>query len=111
MAETGLRKAAEILFLVGAILGTFGTLLMVAMAAGMGILFESMGDGATFIPILYGALALVLAGGTVATFVAWSRARAGDHDAAFVWGLVGALLPPVQLIPLLAAVFCKVPDA
>lgn len=112
MSSDGLRKAAEVLFLVGGILAGLGALMMVFFALGMGILFSSIGEqGATFIPLIYGGLAVVMVAGTAASLVAWNKARAGDWDAAFVWGLVGAMLPPVQLIPLIAAVFCKVQDA
>ena len=102
------------LLLVGAILAAFGTVFLVA--AGIVILTldrELMGDNEAYFPGTFiGAIYLGLAGlsaiGCVFGFLAYARAQDGDWHGAWVFGLVSALVPPLQVVPLLGAIFCLV---
>lgn len=110
-SRSGLFKAGEVLLLVGAILSAVGAVFLVLASIGLGALFASTdtGDAPTgFITAVYGVLAAVLAMGAVFGFLAYGKARRGDAHGGFVFGLVAALLPPVQVVPLLGAIFCKV---
>jgi hypothetical protein len=61
-----------------------------------------------FLGILFAVLGLLVGAGSVLAFLAHGRAKAGDPQGAFVRGLVGALLPPVQAVTLIGAILCKV---
>lgn len=92
---------------------TVGTALLLAGAAvstSSGLLFGFLGF-TTARPLIL-VLAVLLAAGAVLTFMAWSKARAGQFHGAFVLGLVGALLPPVQLVTLAGAILVRLsPEA
>ena len=106
----GLEKASTILLLVGAILSGIGAVFLLLLTFGMGALFAALdaeADAAVVLAV-YGGLSLILSVGAILTFVAWNKARQGDWDGAFVLGLIGSLLPPVQIVQLLGAIFAKV---
>lgn len=106
-----LSKAGEVLLLVGAILSAVGALFMVMLAVGMTALFAALGEPeGAWISILYGAFAVLMVGSAIFGFMGWNRARAGDLSGGFLFGLISSLLPPVQIIPLLGAIFCKVSE-
>jgi len=113
--QSGLLKAGIVLLLVGAILSAAMALMALAMTAFIGVVFAELSQEAfpgAFITLFYGGFALLLAGGSVCGFVGWRKAQAGDLSGAFVWGLVGSLLPPLQILLLLGAIFAKVcPEA
>jgi hypothetical protein len=115
--RSGLLKAGTILLLVGAILQAVGAVVLMLYAILWGAIVRAMarragGTGSTplpgFLSILFVALGILLAVGSLMSFLAHGRARAGDANAAFVRGLVGSLLPPVQIVPLVGAILCKV---
>lgn len=112
MADSGLRKAGTILLLVGAILGAVGSVFMLGFAGLFQIIGESedageLGDlGADMLSAIYAVLAVLLAIGCAFGFAAHGRARRGDLHGAWVFGLVAALLPPLQVVPFLGALFC-----
>jgi hypothetical protein len=99
---SGLLKAGTILLLVGAIVGAVVGFLMLVSGLVLGFLL-----GEAFILVLYAGLGLLVGVGSAFTFLAWRRAQAGNLHGAFTFGLVGALLPPVQVLPLLGAVLVK----
>ncbi len=111
-SPSGLFKAGKILLLVGAILQAVGALFLLLGSMGLGFLNgELEGQDDALIVILrtvYTILGIVSAAGAVLGFLAYGKARAGDARRAFVLGLIGCLLPPVQLLGLLGAIFCKV---
>jgi hypothetical protein len=117
--QSGLLKAGTILLLVGAILSAVGGGLTLLMALFMGAVFGALSsevDGGMWagglIAGFYGIFALLLIAGSVCGFVAWRRAGRGDLQGAFVWGLVASLLPPLNVLLLLGAIFAKVcPEA
>lgn len=112
---SGLFQAGTILLLVGAILAAIGALFMLALAIGMNVLFTALDEPdapGLFFAIFYGALAIVMAAGSVFGFIGYGKGREGDAQGAFVFGLVAALVPPVQVVPLVGAILCKVsPEA
>jgi hypothetical protein len=113
--QSGLLKAGTILLLVGAILSAAMALLALAMTLFMGFVLAEISEevfpGALF-TLFYGGFGLLMVAGAVCGFVAWRKAQAGDLSSAFVWGLVGSLLPPLQILLLLGAIFAKVcPEA
>lgn len=110
---SGMYNAATILLLVGAILQAVGALFFVGMGVFMGAVFDSVGEEVGrgpgwIVGGLYIAMGLLAAVGAVFGFLAHRDARRGDAHGAFVLGLVAALLPPVQLLLLLGAIFAKV---
>lgn len=123
VGESGLSKASKILLLVGAILSTGLAVMMVGMAIFMGAVFSEFEaeaqeqdpsfrfPGPLFLAF-YGIWGLLYAAGAVCAFVGWRKASAGDLDSGFVWGLIGSLLPPFNVVILLGAIFAKVcPEA
>jgi hypothetical protein len=103
-------KAGTILLLVGGILHVIGAVGLVAFSAlyfGLGSMFD---DSAvmTVIGVVYVVLGLVAGVGAVFAFLAHGKATRGDAHGAWVNGLVAALLPPLQLVTLLGAIFCLV---
>jgi hypothetical protein len=114
-SPSGLLKAGTILLLIGAILGAVGAVFL-AIAA---IVLMSLGDNlvggetdstfpATIVGVIYLVLAVLIAVGSFCGFKGWRLASSGNASAAFGWGLAGALLPPVQLLPLIGAILVKV---
>lgn len=114
--RSGLFQAGTILLLVGAIMSVFGALMMIAFVVGFGMFFAALepevGGLPEWMSVFYGAMALLMAGGAAAGFAAFAKARQGDAAMAFTFGLVCALLPPLQVVPLIGAILCKVsPEA
>jgi len=108
--RSGLLQAGEILQLVGAIVSAFGALFLLGMVAFFATVFTDA--EADVVGTVYIGMGVVLAVGAVLGFVAWNKTRSGDLAAGFAFGLANALLPPVQIIPLLGAIFVKVcPEA
>lgn len=111
--QSGLRKASGILLLVGAILAAVGAVMLLLLTILFSVvLSEIAADAGEPIPIafigwFYGAFGVLAAAGSVCGFVAWSKANRNDLHGAFVWGLVGSLLPPVNILSLLGAIFAK----
>ncbi|MCA1818585.1 MAG: hypothetical protein LC620_00785 [Halobacteriales archaeon] len=110
---SGLLKAGTILLLVGGILQAVGAALLLLYGTLFGTLVARLGRSSVEAepPILFAlflVLGLLVAAGSVMAFLAYGRAKAGDTQAAFVRGLVGALLPPVQAVTLVGAILCKV---
>ena len=123
VGESGLSKASKILLLVGAILSAGLAVMMVGMAIFMGVVFSEFEaeaqeqdpsfrfPGPLFLAF-YGIWGLLYAAGAVCAFIGWRKASAGALDSGFVWGLVGSLLPPFNVVILLGAIFAKVcPEA
>ena len=121
--RSGLGRAGEILLLVGGILRIVGGALMaligIFFASLLGSVFASSrsSSGAPppgwlpgFIAGFYVVIGIVVAAGGIVGIVGWKRAKNGDLGGAFVWGLVGSLLPPVDILLLLGAIFCKVSE-
>lgn len=109
-SPSGLFKAGTILLLVGAILHAVGAVVLVGIAIVM-LTVGRAGDGSqpfAVIGVVYLVLGVLLAVGTVFGFLAHSKAARGDAHAAWVQGLVASLLPPLQLVTLLGAIFCLV---
>lgn len=108
--QSGLLKASRILLLVGSILAAVGAGFLLLMATFMGLIFGSVSDGGAgafgIVFVMYGIFALFLGAGAICGFVAWKKTP-GDLDAAFVWGLVGAILQGVNVVTLLGAIFAK----
>ena len=108
--ESGLLKASRVLLLVGSILSAVGAGLLLLMATFMGLVFGAIGGpgvGAFGIVFaFYGIFALFVGAGAICGFVAWKKVP-GDLDAAFVWGLIGAILQGVNVVTLLGAIFAK----
>ncbi|HUR62874.1 MAG TPA: hypothetical protein VM241_00170 [Candidatus Thermoplasmatota archaeon] len=109
--RSGLLKAGTILLLVGGILQAVGAVVLVLYGAFFAALVNKS-DAPTPIPALFTwalvALGAVGAIGCLPTFLAYGRAKAGDPQGAFVRGLVGSLLPPLQVVTLIGAILCKV---
>lgn len=108
---SGLYKAGTILLLVGGIVQVVGALTTVLL----GIFFLTLGGLSdvepfpiTFMGPLYMGIGLVVAVGAVFAFIGWNKARANDPQGAWIMGLVGSLVPPLQLVTLLGAIFCRV---
>jgi hypothetical protein len=76
--------------------------------AALGPSLPGDGDGFPFgwISLVYAGLGLLTAGSAVLGFMAYGRAKAGDARGAWVRGLVAALLPPLQVVPLVGALLC-----
>lgn len=108
-SPSGLFKAGEVLLLVGAIVSAASALLMVGLAIGFSALVAAFDDpdAPTWVAWLYGILALIMVASTAFGFVGYGKARKGDPQGGFVFGLVASLLPPVQVIPLLGAILCR----
>jgi hypothetical protein len=112
-----MSKAATILLLVGAILSAVGAFFFLLMVAFIGAIFSGLPTEGTgfpfgFIAGFYGVIGILVAAGSVCAFVGWRKASQGDFQGGFVWGLIGALLPPVQIVTLVGAILAKVcPEA
>lgn len=113
--QSGLRKASTILLLVGAILSAVGAFLMLLFTILFSVVFSRIAaeagpgvGGFGFFLWFYGAFGLLAAVGSALGFVAWRKAARDDLHGAFVWGLVGSLLPPLNVVSLLGAIFAKV---
>jgi hypothetical protein len=110
---SGLRNAAGVLLLVGAILAAVGAVMLLLVTILFSVVLAELGSMAGtpgpigFIAWFYGAFGLLAAAGSACGFVAWHKANQDDLHGAFVWGLVGSLLPPVNILSLLGAIFAK----
>ena len=102
--------------LVGAILSAAGAVLIIGMGLLFGSVFgalESSASGSEGMPFsaliggFYVVYGVVAAAGAVCQFVAWGKISRRELQAGFVWGLVGALLPPLNILALLGAIFAK----
>lgn len=107
-------KAGTVLLLIGAILHVVVAFFLVVVSAfllAMGGL-EDEDTGEAIVPVFVGAiylfLSVVLGVGGVFGFSAWRKAKANDLHRAWIHGLVSALLPPLQLVTLLGAIFVMV---
>lgn len=107
MSQTDLAKPGAILLLVGAIVSAAGALLMIGLLIGIQALLEALDGEAVGISWVYGIIGLLLAIGSALGFIGYRRANAGDLDGAFKFGLACALMPPLQILPLIGAIFCK----
>lgn len=110
-AQSGQYKAGHILLLVGAILAVVGSAFLVLAGIFLIWLDQSiLGDEAdrTLAPAVIGALYLAFgvvgAVGSVFGFRARAKALAGDAHGAWIAGLVAALVPPLQVLPLIGAI-------
>lgn len=113
MAEpSGLFKAGTILLLVGAIMQTVGAVLVIAMSVLAGFLDRTLSGGDTnelmVVTAIYFAIGVFLGAGALFAFLAYGKAKSGNAYGAWVQGLVASLLPPLQVISLLGAIFCLV---
>lgn len=116
MAEpSGLFKAGSILVLVGAILSAAGAFFLiiasvVLLALGSNILGGETESTfpATVVGVVYLVLSLMMAVGSIFGFQGYKAAKRGDVHAGWVKGLVCALLPPLQAIPLIGAILLLV---
>lgn len=112
--RSGMAKAGRILLLVGAIMGAAAAFFLVVAGIVLVVLGQNLvGDGdagfpGTVVGAIYLVMGAVIAVGTVFGFVAHARAQRGDWHGAWVFGLVAALVPPLQVVPLLGAIFCMV---
>lgn len=111
--QSGLAKAGRILLLVGAILAVVGGAALVVLGAVFLVLGDLEGDAGAFVPgrligAVYFVLGILQGVGAIFGFLAHGRARRGDWHGAWVFGLVAALVPPLQVVPLLGAIFCLV---
>jgi hypothetical protein len=111
--QSGLRKASAILLLVGAILAAISSVLMLVFTLLFSVVFarlteETGAEGFGVFLWFYGIFGVLAAAGSVCGFVAWRKAARDDLHGAFVWGLVGSLLPPLNIVSLLGAIFAKV---
>ncbi|MHB8633684.1 MAG: hypothetical protein ACYDBQ_06945 [Thermoplasmatota archaeon] len=119
--KSGLAAASGILLLIGAILAAVGALFLL----GFGILFAFVpstvtmqaGSGPAPFPfwifgILYPIMGVLDGVGAILGFIAYGKTRRGEYAAAFVPGLVGAVIMPLNVISLLGAIFARVcPEA
>jgi hypothetical protein len=110
MSQTNLAKPGTILLLVGAILSAISALFMFGLMIGLQAIFDIMGEEAPAFSWMYGIFGVLLLLGSVFGFTAAARANEGDLQGAFVFGLVSALMPPLQILPLIGAIFCKVSE-
>ena len=114
LPPSGLLKAGTILLLIGAILQTLLAALLVGVAIVMLLIGQAVfGEEGGAIPfvvigVFYLLFGLMLAVGAVFGFYGYGRAKAGDARAAWVRGLVSALLPPVHVVSLVGAILCLV---
>lgn len=111
---SGMFQAGKIIILVAAILAVVGALFMVVFGILFGSINAAAGEEAAldwFGP-LYIVIGIITGIGSVFGFLGYGRARRGDAHGAFVFGLVAALVPPVQVLMLVGAILCKVsPEA
>jgi predicted permease len=113
-AQSGMLKAGTILLLVGAILATAGAALLVLIGTPFLVFLGAARAEASFAAIgaIYLFLGLVVGVGAIFAWLAWRRALAGNLQGAWTFGLVAALVPPVQLLPLIGAILVLVsPEA
>lgn len=109
-----MAKAGRILLLVGAIMGAIGAFFLILAGILLVVVGRNLvGDGdaafpGTVVGAIYLVMGVVIAVGTVFGFLAYARAQRGDWHGAWVFGLVAALVPPLQVLPLLGAIFCLV---
>ncbi len=116
MAEpSGLFKAGSILVLVGAILSATGAFFFVIASIILLILGSNILGGETestfpalVVGVVYLVLGLMMAVGSIFGFQGYGAAKRGDVHAGWVKGLVCALLPPLQAIPLIGAILLLV---
>lgn len=113
-AQSGLLKAAVILLLVGAILYAAMAAFILGFALLFGVMFAALGAegepgllGGVVVGIIYGIWGLFAAAGAICGFIGWRKASRGDLDGGFLWGLVGSLLPPLNIVGMLGAIFLK----
>lgn len=118
--RSGLAKASGILLLIGAIFQAVVAGLFLLITSIFGAILSSETQRTPSMPPfpfqmfvwIYGVMGAMMLVGAILTFVAYAKTRKGDWQAAFVWGLVGCLLPPVHILGLLGAIFAKVcPEA
>lgn len=117
---SGMLKAGQILLLVGSILQAVGAGFLLIFAIFFSAILGAAADPSGADPRLTGVILAsvygimgVLAGiGCIFGFLAHGRAKAGNLGGAFAFGLTASLLPPLQIVLLLGAIFCKVsPEA
>jgi hypothetical protein len=110
---SGLLKASGILMLVGAILSAAGAVLLLVVGLFFAAIFSGLEaeEGpfsfTSLIAGFYVVYGLVSGAGAACSFVAWGRISRLDLHGGFVWGLVGSLLPPLNILTLLGAIFAK----
>jgi MFS family permease len=111
---SGLATAGRILLLVGAIMSLLGACFLLGLITLLQLLGErappanGTGQELQVMGLVYGILALVLVVGAVFGYLAYRFASRGQWRQAWTYGFVAALVPPLQLIPLLGAIFCLV---
>ncbi len=111
-----MTKAGEILLLVGSIMQVVASAVVVIMAIVLAVVGASTSSssspnaGAIFraLPIVYGIFGAIGIVGSVFGFLSYGRAKRGDLSGAFAFGLTASLLPPLQVVLLMGAIFCKV---
>lgn len=110
MAQSGLYKAGTILLLVGAILNAAGAGLMLVFSLVFLVLGTRFDEGEPLgvMGAIYLGFGLLMAVGTVFGFTAHARATRGEAHGAWIHGLVASLLPPLQVVLLLGAIFVLV---
>lgn len=116
MAEpSGLLKAGTILVLVGAILSAVGAFFLVIAGAAMLVLGANLLGGETestfpaiLVGIVYLVMGLMMVVGCIFGFQGYGAAKRGDVHGGWVKGLVCALLPPLQAVPLIGAILLLV---
>jgi hypothetical protein len=106
-------KAGTILLLVGAILHLVAAVVVLLFALFFLFLGWTVGaDDGAIVPVVMGILyflgGVLLAAGGFFGMSAWKRATAGQLHRAWIHGLVASLLPTVQLVTLLGAIFILV---
>lgn len=111
--QSGMLKAGTVLLLVGAILHTVGAFFLILFSVFMIAIGGAFADEeGAFVPamigIVYLVIGVVLAVGSYFGFSAWRKAQRNELHSAWVHGLVSSLLPPVQVITLLGAIFLLV---
>lgn len=109
--RSGLFKAGEIMLLIGAILHTVGAGMLLVGGAILLLVGRALRDSAfptAVVGTVYLVAGVLLAIGSFFAWSAWKRAKAGDAHTAWVRGLVASLLPPLQVVSLVAAILCKV---
>jgi uncharacterized membrane protein len=109
---SGLLKAGKILLLVGAIVQVVGVFFVVMAMTGLSLFLNGAGDDAGFpgplFLLLYGGMGVLLLAGAILGFIGWRKAEHGDLHNAWILGLVGSLLPPVQVVMLIGAILVLV---
>lgn len=121
--ESGMLKAGKVLLLIGAILQALGSAffllfglvlfpLLVQVAEDYPSSNPPPTEAFALMQIIYTVVGVVAAGGAVVSFLAYGKANRGDLRMGFIMGLVGCLLPPVNIVGLLGAIFLKIcPEA